>query len=160
MMTVGGRVVSGAGDFRFSCPITVRFRDLDAMGHVNNAVYFTYFEVGREGYTKALGHVSESETDPRRRYPFILAKASCTYLASATAGETLDIHIRTAKVGQKSFDFAYLITNRPDGRAIATGSSTMVAYDYVAGRTVEIPEGYLECIERLEGRPLGETVGE
>ena len=50
---VSGR--PGPEDFPVAAPIEVRFRDLDGMGHVNNAVYLTYFEVARAHYWRALG---------------------------------------------------------------------------------------------------------
>jgi len=52
-------------DFRFHKEIEVRFRDLDAMGHVNNAAYMTYFEMGRTGYMAAIGHCSADACCPR-----------------------------------------------------------------------------------------------
>jgi acyl-CoA thioester hydrolase len=44
-----------AVEFPVAAPIEIRFRDLDGMGHVNNAVYLTYLEVARAHYWRALG---------------------------------------------------------------------------------------------------------
>lgn len=137
-------------DFRFHCDIEVRFRDLDAMGHVNNAVYATFFEVARTGYAKALGLAGSG----RELFPFIMLDIHCRFVAPAVLGDTLVAHLRTASVGTKSFVFEYLVTRRNDGAVVATGSSTQVYYDYQQQRTLPVPPEYRERLERLEGRRL------
>lgn len=139
-------------DFRFSCEIRVRFRDLDAMGHVNNAVYFTYFEIARDAYMRSLGHRPVDEESLPKLFPFILADASCRYLAPVKLGELLKVHLRVSKIGHKSFVFEYLITADQDQRHVATGQSTQVYYDYQEQRTCAVPGDFRDRIERIEGR--------
>ena len=141
-------------DFRFHCEVEVRFRDLDAMGHVNNAVYFTYFEVARTGYMRALGHRPPEEISFADLYPFILLDVYCKYLAPAVLGQKLDVYLRTSRLGTKSYEFEYLITDQQDGHPIATGSSTQVYYDYRQEQTRPIPDDFRQRIENLEGRKL------
>ncbi len=140
------------------CEIEVRFRDLDAMGHVNNAVYFTYFEVGRTHYMRQLGHWSEDKESTQsmgEKYPFIMLDAYCRFHSAAYVGEKLTAHLRIPALGRKSFRFEYLVTG-PDGRAVASGHTAQVAYDYRAGKSVEIPQHFVERIEQLEGRAMRE----
>ena len=144
-----------ADDFRFSCLISPRFRDLDAMGHVNNAVYFTYFEIARTGYVKAIGHWPVDERPMSERFPFILLKIECTYLSAARVDEDLLAHLRTSRVGGKSFEFDYLITSAADGRAVASGHSVQVFYDYHSGETRPVSSEFLGLLEAYEGRSLG-----
>ena len=141
-----------AGDFHCSCDIDVRFRDLDAMGHVNNAVYFTYFEVSREQYMRALGSEQPPDASLEQSFPFILLEVSCRFLAAAAYGQRLRVHVRTVNIGTKSFEFEYLITRPADDRAIAVGRSTQVSFDYGAGRTQPVPDDLRSMIERLEQR--------
>jgi acyl-CoA thioester hydrolase len=141
--------------FNFRCEVPVRFRDLDAMGHVNNAVYLTYFEVGREGYARAVGFIPRGTGSPFDDFPFILAEVTCRFLAPAGVGQTLLVHLRTVAIGRKSYEFEYLITDKVSGAAAACGRSVQVYYDYRAERTVEVPTELREMIERYEGRPLG-----
>ena len=61
-----------------------RFRDTDAMGHINNAVYVTYLEVARQVYWKRL-----SQADDYRRVPFILAHVTIDFRSEALVSETL-----------------------------------------------------------------------
>ncbi len=137
-------------DFRVACELEVRFRDLDAMGHVNNAVYATYFEIARTAYVHALGLDSGGEVELADRFPFIMLDLYCRFLSAATLNDRLRAHVRTSKVGRTSFRFEYLITSLTDGRAIAVGHSTQVYYDYRAGRSREVPPELRAAIETLE----------
>lgn len=146
--------VPTADQFRYHCDIEVRFRDLDAMGHVNNAVYFTYFEVGRSSYTRAAGLAADDEDLPQRRYPFILLDARCRFLAAISINDELRLYVRTSHVGTKSSVFEYLLTRRSDGEALAVGHTTQVAFDYAAGRTMPLPDDLRSAIEAFEGSSL------
>src|SRR6476646_10689252 len=81
-----------------------RFRDTDAMGHINNAVYVTYLEVGRQEYWKAF-----TRTRDYRRVPFILANVVVNFRSEALMNEVLEIGIRCEWIGNRSFAFAYEI---------------------------------------------------
>lgn len=141
------------GDFKFHYPVEVRFRDLDAMGHVNNAAYFTFFEVARTGYMRAIGHASAAGKSHGELFPFILLDISCRFLAPATLGQTLGLHLRTTRAGTKSFHFEYLITD-PGGEPVAVGRSTQVYYDYAGARTAPIPTRFRELLSTYEGREI------
>ena len=139
----------GNDDFRYKVEVEVRFRDLDAMNHVNNAVYFTYFEIARIAYYGEL----TGATDPRE-LDTILAEATCTYRSPAVYGERLDVWVRAASLGRSSSVFEYRIVEQTTGRLVATGRSVQVMYDYVAGRPVPITPELRARFEAFEGRPL------
>jgi acyl-CoA thioester hydrolase len=143
--------IPSAQDFKFKCEVEVRFRDLDAMGHVNNAVYFTFLEIGRTGYMQALGHYSDKD-DLFDLYPFILLDVHCRYLSAAILSEILVVHLRTVSMGTKSYQFEYLITAKADNRPVAHGRSTQVYYSYQQKKTLPIPDAFRKCIENLEAR--------
>jgi len=137
-------------DFRFSRRLDVRFRDLDGMNHVNNAVFLTYFEQGRVGYFQALGLAAEPGLSATRQFPFILAEIRCRFLSPLRFGETPVIHLRTARVGTKSFNFQYLISVEEDGRAVATGESIQVYYDYETEQSAPVPQHLRDAIAAYE----------
>lgn len=139
-------------DFRFQCQVEVRFRDLDAMGHVNNAAYFTYFEVARTGYMRALGHCPD-EHDLFELYPFILLDIDCCFISAARLSEKLRVFLRTARIGTKSFLFEYLIRGENDRRTVAVGRSTQVYYDYRQQTSLPIPPEFRDRIEAFEHGP-------
>ena len=119
---------------RFTVPVTVRFRDLDALGHVNHAVYFTYMEIARTEYWMHL------MGDHRvAALNFIVAKASCDFLAPAEIGQRLEVDVRIPALRNSSFDFEYEIRDQASGRPIAKGLTVQVHYDYGARKSVPIP---------------------
>jgi len=136
-------------EFPLQTEIVVRFRDVDAMGHVNNAVYLTYLEQGRVALFSKLGFTATSSPSALEQFPFILAEATCRYLSPAAVGETLVVHIRVARTGAKSFDLEYLITDQQSGRPVATARTVQVAFDYAAGKTIEIPPNLRSALQRF-----------
>lgn len=118
--------------------LEVRFRDCDSLGHVNHAVFFTYFEEARFALWKALKlRGFDAETAPRQGV--ILARAECDYRAQARFGDLLEVRLALAATGRTSFTYEYEIVDVPGGRLIASGKTVQVMYDYAAGRPVEIP---------------------
>ena len=126
----------------FEHEIEVRFRDCDAMGHVNNAVYLTYLEQARFAHWQRL---TGTTGIPRT---FILARVECDYRAQATAGDRLIVRLRVAAVGNSSFTFEYEIMNGRTRELVATARTVQVMYDYGAARPVRIPD---DVRARLEG---------
>ena len=136
-------------DFRFSCPIDVRFRDIDAMGHVNNAVYATYFENARAGYIEALDLELGEGGELTERFPFIVVDLYCRFLSAVKIDENLNAYIR-CDLGRSSFVFQYLLTSAKDERHVAIGETTQVSFSYARNRTTRISQEFREAVERLE----------
>ena len=147
-----GRPSPRVEDFRFHREIEVRFRDLDPMRHVNNAVYVTYFEIARTGYMKALGLPFEG--DGIGLFPFIMLDVHCWFVAPALFTDVIVAYVRTSSIGTKSYAFEYILTRKEDGAVVAIGSSTQVHYDYRQERTVPVPLELRERLELFEGRSL------
>ena len=138
-------------DFPVIVPIVVRFRDIDAMGHVNNAVYLTYFEIARVAYHQTL---AERRALDFLDFEFILADVTCSYRSPAHLGETLLVGIRVSSVGRKSFVFQYEMRDQATGRLVAEGLSVQVMYDYRAQRSKLVPDEFLAKVEALQGQPV------
>ena len=112
---------------------TVRFRDLDAMGHMNNAVYATFLEQARLAF---LSGNSAQVTD------MILARLEIDFRSPLELGETVEIAVTPSRVGTKSFDLDYVM--RAGGRVVAEAKTVLVAYDYAQARPVELPDEWRE----------------
>ena len=123
-------------DYPYQYELDVVFRDLDAMGHVNNAVYFTYLETARLRYLMDLLALPEIGA-----IPVIMANASCAYLSPAHYGERLVIGVGISRLGTKSFDMAYKVET-VSGRDVAQAKTVQVMYDYATGQTMAIPEWF------------------
>lgn len=138
-------------------PLQIRWRDVDALGHINNAVYLTYFELARLAYIRALLG-EDAPIDPHTLLPvnfeFILAEVNIRYRAPATLNDTLTVTIWVSQVGRKSFVFDYQITDAVTGRLVAEGCSTQVWYDYAAAASRAVPEEIVGRMETLQGVPI------
>lgn len=120
----------------------VRFRDLDGMGHVNNAVFLTYLESARIAYLEALGAGSNPQAG------LILARIDIDFRSPISLGEQVEVGVRPSRVGTKSFELEYEV--RAGGRLTAEARSVLVGYDYARGESVEIPAEWREWLEPSE----------
>jgi acyl-CoA thioester hydrolase len=136
-------------DYRFHHDLEVRFRDLDAMGHVNNAVYLTYLEVARQAYWKEVA--AQVRYD---RVPFVVARASIDFRSSLAVGETVRVFLRTVWAGSRSFAMDYTLREAASGRLVAEASTVLVTYDWAEQRAIPIPDWLRSGLERVEGHPL------
>lgn len=131
--------------FRFATTVEVRWRDLDAMNHVNNAVYFTYLEQARVHYLRELGLIPEMPSG----VGFILAEARCQYTSPLTLGERVTVRIRVSDLGRSSFVFTYRMEGQ-DGRLVAEARSTQVCYDYGNQRSIPLSDAWRQAILAFE----------
>lgn len=121
--------------YAFRFPVEVRFRDLDAIGHVNNAVFLTYLESARIAYWLELtGRTGLGGMD------MILARLEIDYRSPASYREQLDIGVRIASLRRSSFTMELRIVLRGGQRLVAESRNVLVYYDYAAGRSAPIPE--------------------
>lgn len=130
-------------------PIEVRFKDIDMMGHVNNAVYITYFENARAGYWRVLGAWAG-----RPESTYVLARAECDYRSPATLDDELGCHIKVTRFGRTSFAFQYLLRDEKSGRIIVEGRSVQVMYDYDKGKPRLLDDELKDRIRRFEKGPI------
>lgn len=135
--------------FQFNVAVQVRFRDLDAMNHVNNAVYMTYFEIARLAF---WAEISDDHDVSGRG--LILAEQTCTYRSPARYNDVLDVWLKPVAMRRSSFVYRYRITEQRSGRLIATGRSVQVAYDYETEKSVPLQSRYRAALEKAAGHPL------
>jgi acyl-CoA thioester hydrolase len=131
-------------------PLLTRYSDYDTKGHVNNAVYLTYFEWARvQAWTQhmvaAAGLTGADVADP----PLIVAEARVKYMSPANIGVPLAIEIAVKEIRTKGFSFSYRIVDARDERLVAEGETVQVAYDYGAGRTMAIPPAMRAALESM-----------
>jgi acyl-CoA thioester hydrolase len=117
----------------------VRFRDLDAMGHVNNAVFATYVEQARIEYLRSLGVL-----DGPLYMGMILARLELDFVAPALPEGEIEIGVRPVRSGNKSFDLEYGLEQA--GRPVARAKTVLVAYDYEQAQSVPLPENWRDLL--------------
>ncbi len=133
--------------FKFSTIIPVRFGDMDALGHVNNAKYLTYFEEARMAYYMNLFHF---KADDVKSLSFILAEVNVKFKNPARAGEKLEAFIRVSEFGTKSFKMEYELVNAESHMLVAEGMTVQVMFDYDKGVTIPVPEEFKKKILEFE----------
>lgn len=125
-------------NFKHSVEITVRFHDLDAFGHVNNARYLNYLEMARLGYvTDVCGWDGTLGT-----LGVIVANVNIDYKKPIFLGDALRIYTRVSRLGNKSFELEYVFEVTPHGtqtpQVAATARTTMVTFDYTLNQSVPV----------------------
>jgi acyl-CoA thioester hydrolase len=158
----GHRGDAGDPGFRYRHPIEVRYVDTDALGHVNNAVYLSYFEAARAGYYAALTGRPFGSGPDAPRHTFVIAEARIVYRSPALFGEPLACHCRVAWVGRSSFGIEYRVSADASEigaeRVVADGASVQVFYDLEAARVMRAPRELMEAIEAFEARAIPRRV--
>lgn len=126
--------------------LPVQWGDMDALGHVNNTRFFTWFESARIALFEKIGVVSAG---PSSIGP-ILATTTCNYVAPLHYPATVTVSARCTKVGETSLTMEYEIA-RGD-RVHARGSSVAVLVDYASSSKVRVPDAVRAAIEALDRR--------
>jgi acyl-CoA thioester hydrolase len=131
--------------YRFTYTVQVRFRDLDALGHVNNAVYLTYLESARMAYWMHVnGRADLSSMD------MILARAEVDYRSPVGYGDELEVGVRCASVKRSSFVLEQAIVERRTGRLVAQARKVLVHYDYAEGRAKPLTEDQRQLLMKQD----------
>ncbi|HJP71595.1 MAG TPA: thioesterase family protein [Candidatus Limnocylindria bacterium] len=125
-------------DFRHRTTLEVRFRDIDAFGHVNNAVFFSYVEQARIRY---LLDVLDSEAS-FERMPLILARVELDYRSPIFYGEAVTVDTRIDRIGRTSFAMSHRMTAGRDERLVGEVQSVLVTYDYAAASPIPVPDAW------------------
>ncbi|MBE2220965.1 MAG: acyl-CoA thioesterase [Anaerolineae bacterium] len=132
-------------NYPYETEIQVTFRDLDALGHVNNAVFFSYLETARIQYITQFLEQGLPTQFELLSIPIILVEATCTYKSQALFGENLTVGVGVTRFGNKSFDLMYKIVGE-DGRLVATGKTIQVMYNYDTSSAFSIPQEIKESV--------------
>ncbi len=130
----------------------VIWRDLDAFQHVNNAVYFRYFEDARMAYferTGILAHKEATNIGP------ILASTKCDFRAPLSYPDRIQIATCVEDVKDKRFTMKYFVFSQKIGGLAAEGEGLIVYYDYAAGKSCHVPQKIENAINTIERESRG-----
>jgi acyl-CoA thioester hydrolase len=133
-------------------PIRVRWGDVDSMGHVNNAKYFTYCESARMSYFAAVGMDAFRDGG---RYGPALAAANLNFRRQVRYPADLAVWTRVSKLGRTSFTMDYEILDAATNERVADGEGVIVWVDYESGRPEAIPDGLRAAIRAYAGPEEG-----
>jgi len=118
----------------FTHRLSVRFRDCDMLGHVNNAVYFTYLEEARVAWWRQLGTAGFPSAGT------VVVHAECDYRAPVLLGHPLEVQIFLLGIGRTSYTLGYRLVRTDTGALMAEGKTVSVTTDPVTGQPIPVPE--------------------
>jgi acyl-CoA thioester hydrolase len=133
---------------KFSIELPVQFRDIDVMGHVNNATYLQYMETARVELARQLGQVREG-----LRPGFIVASARCEFKKPIRDERRITVSVWVSRIRDHSWDLDYSI-HGPRAIEYAIGRTSVVAYDYKTNSTVQISRKLKRDLEKYLETPL------
>jgi len=127
-------------------PIQLRFKDIDKLGHVNNANYLTFFELARVDYFQA---VMGNKTIDWSIEGIIMATVELTFKQPILLEDEIFVYTWVSRTGTKSFDMSCSIVKVVNGTEVevATGMTVLVCLNYKTGQTIEIPTLWKEKME-------------
>lgn len=129
----------------------VQWGDMDAFGHVNNTVYFRWFESSRIAYLERIGL---GEKRPDEGLGPILAAIGCNYRRQLTYPDRVRIGARVTRIGRSSVGLDHAIWSTTQGALAADGQSTLVVYNYLTQRSHPVPDWLRKGIETIENKPF------
>lgn len=135
-------------DFKFNLPIQMRWNDMDALGHVNNAIYITYFETAR-----GLFMMKACPQWDWHRDMFLIGNVNVNFQKELLlTSQNVRVHVRTSKIGTKSFVLEYAITSDKNGENVihATGTTTQIMFDMQTRKTIEVPDWVRESLTEFD----------
>lgn len=131
----------------FTTQVAVRFNDCDALGHVNNSVYFTYMEEARIDVFRLVNPGLDLSD-----WNLILASARCDYIQQVHYGMVLTVNSWVGRIGNTSFEVEHALWE-PSHGFIARGKGTLVLYDFKARQAIPLPTNLREALGRHQTGP-------
>ncbi len=130
-------------DYPFSCPIQVRWRDLDAFAHVNNAVFASYIEQARsEVWLQRFGGREAMDV------PFFVKRLEIDFKRPVGLYGDVRVWLRVGEIRGASFTFEYVVT--VDGEVAAVAMTVLACVDNTTGRPVRMTPTLRETLETLQ----------
>lgn len=131
--------------FRHKMNVQLRFNDIDILGHLNNTVYFSLYDLGKARWMEAVNHGVVNW----QRVESIIANIDCAYIRQIRFGDEIRVMTRCIHVGEKSFTLQQaLVDDKDEIRSLC--ETVMVCYDPDTRRSAFINEAYRKAIEKFD----------
>lgn len=134
--------------YAFWLPMTVRWADMDSLGHVNNAKYFTYLESARTAFFDAVD-LWRFREHPRQGIAVV--QAACNFRQQVRYPAELEVGLRVTRIGEKSFTLEYGIFRKRTNEVVGDGSTVAVWMDFDASRALPITPEMRRILQGYQG---------
>ncbi len=136
--------------FRHSVPVQMRFNDVDILGHVNNSVYFSFYDIGKSAYFTTIRHGSVDWD----KIDVVVANVNCNFYSPIYYGEPVSVITRVESIREKSFKMHQRIVNTVTNEIKSECVTVMVSFDPVCKGSARLSEKWIKAIEEYEGKNL------
>ena len=146
-MIVDNTKKSFLADFPVTIEVPVAWGEMDAFGHVNNIVYFRYFESAHIAYFEKIDFIKFKENigvGP------ILSKTSCRFKKAISYPDTVLIGARATDIEEDRFVIHYRVVSKKNNSVAAEGEGMFVCFDYRKNKKTSLPATLVENIKRIE----------
>ena len=130
---------------------SVQWGDQDSFGHVNNVVYFRWFESSRINYFERVGVL---DSEQLQNIAIILASIQCDYCQQLTYPDHILVGASVTRIGNSSMTVRHAIASKSTGQIAAEAEATVVAYYYQCQESIRVPDQIRENISVIEAREL------
>ena len=136
--------------FHHSYPLQLRFNDIDSLGHVNNSVYFTFYDLGKSRYFESV----KKQTIDWRKADVVIANVNADFLSPIYSYEQVAVETCCIEIGNRSFKLMQRIVNTTTGEIKGVCRTIMVGFDVEAGVSAPISDEWKDAIRQYEGSDL------
>lgn len=136
--------------FRNACPVQIRFNDVDVLGHVNNTIYFTFYDTGKACYFEAVKGKKMEWKD----VDTVIANVNCAFIAPIFFGEQIEVLTSCLSVHDKSFRLLQVIRECNTGEIKSVCETVMVSFDPATGKSRSLPDQWRKMLCEFERRDL------
>lgn len=135
--------------FHHTLPIQLRFNDVDKFGHVNNTVYFTYYDLGKTEYFSTVYPALNSDSDG-----IVVVHIEADFISQILGTDTVAVQTAVIEIGNKSMTMVQRVINTKTNEVKCYCKSIMVAFSLETHDSMEIPEDWKEAISAFERRDV------
>ncbi|WP_363316929.1 thioesterase family protein [uncultured Bacteroides sp.] len=140
--------------FNHILPIQLRFNDIDKFGHVNNTVYFSFYDLGKTEYFASVCPHVNWEKDG-----IVVVHIEAEFLSQIYASDHIAVQTAVTEIGTKSFHLVQQVIDQKSKEVKCVCTSIMVAFDLTKHESKPLEEEWIEAICRHEGRDLRKKKG-
>jgi acyl-CoA thioester hydrolase len=138
-------------DFNYWITIPTRFQDLDPHNHVNNVVYFVYFETARLAFLRSIQLENIRE---RGKFGPAVKSQTCNYQKQVFHPSVLEVGIRFSNLTNRTFTVSYEVYLEETDTLVCDGATIMVWVDFIKEQSIPIPAELRDAIGKQEGQPV------
>ena len=130
-------------------PVQLRFNDTDALGHVNNSTYFSFYDLGKSEY---FATVRGNDNFFSQKIDIVVAHVEVDFIEPIFLTDRIAVETGVSHIGTKSLILSQQIVDLRTGQIKCKGSTTMVGFDFDKNITIPISQEWRDAIEKYEER--------